>query len=168
MVGLPDLAGGGTSSLAGDVSGDGSVVVGYGSSANGQEAFRWTAAGGIVGLGDLPGGSTNSNAYSISGDGSVVVGLGTTADGNRAFIWDGASGMRNLQTVLANDYGQDLTGWTLTEARSISADGKTITGWGYHNGNIEGWVATIPEPSSLALLGAGLLALPRLRRWRRR
>jgi len=38
------------------VSGDGSVVVGYSRSALGPvgEAFRWTAAEGMVGLGGLP------------------------------------------------------------------------------------------------------------------
>ena len=46
-------------SNANAVSADGSVVVGYSSSAASgpfaTEAFRWTQAGGIVGLGDLPG-----------------------------------------------------------------------------------------------------------------
>ena len=73
--GLGDLAGGSIESGASGVSGDGSVVVGYGSSASGYEAFLWTSGSGMVGLGDLPGGSTESSAYGVSGDGSVVVGV---------------------------------------------------------------------------------------------
>ena len=43
MVGLGDLPGGDFSSIAQDVSDDGSVVVGIGNSASGEEAFRWTS-----------------------------------------------------------------------------------------------------------------------------
>jgi len=56
MVGLGDLPGGSFSSYADGVSANGSVVVGYGNSANGNEAFRWTQGTGMVGLGDLSGG----------------------------------------------------------------------------------------------------------------
>ena len=54
---LGDLPGGVFNSGANAVSGDGSVVVGTGSSASGSQAFRWTAGGGMVGLGFLPGGN---------------------------------------------------------------------------------------------------------------
>jgi probable HAF family extracellular repeat protein len=54
--GLGDLSGGSFYSYANGVSADGSVVVGRGSSANGNEAFRWTQGTGMVGLGDLSGG----------------------------------------------------------------------------------------------------------------
>ena len=50
MVGLGDLPGGSFDSCAYGVSGDGSLVVGNGSSASGGEAFRWTADGGMVDL----------------------------------------------------------------------------------------------------------------------
>ena len=54
------------------VSGDGSVVVGV-SGGLGGEAFRWTAAGGMVGLGRRPG-DYYSYARGVNADGSVVVG----------------------------------------------------------------------------------------------
>jgi hypothetical protein len=57
-----------SSSIA--VSADGSVVVGQGTSASNDEAFRWSAAGGMVGL--LPG--DYSAATGVSSDGTVVVG----------------------------------------------------------------------------------------------
>jgi len=127
MVGLGDLAGGSFASLATGTSSDGSVLAGYGNSASGQEAFRWTSGGGMVGLGDLAGGSFQSVANDISGDGSVVAGFGFSALGQEAFIWDAVNGMRNLKTVLVG-LGIDLTGYTLTNADGLSADGTIIVG----------------------------------------
>ncbi|MDH4240689.1 MAG: PEP-CTERM sorting domain-containing protein [Phycisphaerae bacterium] len=68
----------------------------------------------------------------------------------------------NLQTltVAKLDGGVDLTGRTLTEARGISEDGLTIVGHGNNpSGNTEVWMATIPEPSTLLLLGLGCVAV---------
>jgi len=168
MVGLSDLPGGNFSSRALDVSADGNVVVGVGHSASGYEAFRWTQDGGMVGLGDLPGGSFHSNAYAVSADGSVVVGFGDTDSGREPFIWDAANGLRNLKDVLVNDFGLDLTGWTLIDANDISADGLTIVGYGTNpDGNFEAWRAVVPVPGTLLLLGTGLLGLGAAG-WRRR
>jgi len=125
----------------------------------------------FTGLGDLDGGIFASAAYGVSGDGSVVVGLGTSDSGG-AVIWDSGHGMRSLQSVLTSDYGLDLTGWTLTRATGISADGTVIVGEGWHNGDSEAWQAiippiVIPEPSTCALLAAGLAGLMARRRQRR-
>jgi probable HAF family extracellular repeat protein len=151
MVGLGDLAGGSFDSQANSVSADGSVIVGRGTSASGSDAFRWTSDGGMVGLGP-----STSWALGVSGDGSVIVG---NASG-RAFIWDATHGVRTLSDVLVNDYGLDLTGWTLLrEAVDISADGTIIIGDGIHAGNQEAWIAVVPEPSTALLFGAGLAAL---------
>jgi probable HAF family extracellular repeat protein len=166
MVGLGDLSGGGFDSRAEGVSVDGSVVVGQSISANGKEAFRWTQGTGMVGLGDLSGGSFFSVAFGVSGDGSVIVGYGSSANGPEAFIWNSSQGMRSLKEVLSNDYGLNLTGWTLNDARVISADGLTVVGYGTNpSGNIEAWIArlnpqnnpSVPEPSSI--LGLGLFSL---------
>jgi probable HAF family extracellular repeat protein len=166
MVGLGDLPGGSFNSRAYGVSADGSVIVGYGNSASGSEAFRWTSGGGMVGLGDLPGGSFGSRANGVSADGSVVVGYDYSASGyGEAFIWDTANGMRNLKDVLVNDFSLNLTGWTLTRATGISANGLTIVGYGANpSGNTEAWGATIPEPATLLLFGLGGLALLRRKR----
>jgi probable HAF family extracellular repeat protein len=165
MVGLGDLAGGAFDSLALAVSDDGSVAIGQGASASGVEAFRWTSGGGMVGLGDLLGGGFFSQALAVSADGSVIVGTGTSASGSEAFIWDSTNGMQSLLTVLENDYGLDLTGWTLAEARGISDDGFSIVGYGTNpSGFTEGWIATIPEPSTVSLLGFGLAGIAVIRR----
>ena len=113
----------------------------------------------MVGLGDLPGGAFSSEASDVSADGRIVVGRGSSAAGQRATIWDATNGMRDLSIVLAS-LGVDLTGWTLTQATSISADGLTIVGVGTNpSGLTEGWIAVIPEPGTALLLGLGLAGL---------
>ena len=88
-----------------------------------------------------------------------------TALGLEAFIWDAAHGMRNLQQVLTTDYGLDLTGRRLKVAWGMSPDGSMIVGFGVSpNGSNEAFLATIPEPSGLWLLGAAALARLRRRR----
>ena len=73
--------------------------------------------------------------------------------------------MRNLRDVLSGDFGLDLTGWQLIAASAITPDGRTIVGTGFNSdGNQEAWIATIPEPGSLVLLGLGGLALGRRKR----
>ncbi|MCZ8119373.1 MAG: HAF repeat/PEP-CTERM domain-containing protein, partial [Microcystis sp. LE18-22.4A] len=144
MVGLSDLLGGGFGSDASGVSADGSIVVGWSRSTNGSEAFRWTQETEMVGLGDLPGGLFSSYATGVSADGSVVVGSGDSANDAEAFIWNSTQGMRSLQQVLTNDYGLDLTGWTLISAQAISADGLTVVGGGRNpSGNTEAWIARL-------------------------
>ncbi len=58
--------------------------------------------------------------------------------------------MRNLKQVLENDYGLDLTGWTLTYAGDISSDGNVIVGVGTNpDGDTEGWIAVL-DPGEAA------------------
>lgn len=159
MVGLGDLPGGRFGSRATAVSVDGQVVVGQGTSLStgfGDEAFRWTSAEGIVGLGTISG-SSSSIAHGVSGNGSVVVGKSGVA-----FIWDSFNGMRDLRSVLVNDFGlgSSLNGWSLSEANAVSVDGRAIVGFGINpSGDGEAWLVIIPEPSSLTLIAIGLSGL---------
>ncbi len=164
LVGLDYLLDEDSWSAAYSASFDGSVIVGEsGESIYRMEAFLWTQAGGMIGLGDLPGGDYFSRAFAVSDDGSVVVGESSTGF-NSAFIWDELNGMRNLKDVLEGDYGLDLIGWTLSSAMGISADGLTIVGYGSNpDGYQEGWIAIVPEPVTVLLLGVGGLMLRRRR-----
>jgi len=120
MTGLGDLEGGGFGSWAQGVSADGSIVVGHGESKLGdwpEEAFRWTAAGGMQGIGYLPGGSY-SYAEDISADGSVIVGWSENASGGQiAFRWTEAGGMQGIGPSGLGSY-----------AYGVSSDGSVVVG----------------------------------------
>ncbi len=109
-----------------------------------REAFLWES-GVTIGLSDLPGGDLDSQANGVS-DTGVVVGVGETASTGpirkEAFIWTADSGIRRLRDRLTDDFGLDLTGWVLSEANGVSADGLTIAGSGTNPlGKAEAWIA---------------------------
>jgi len=159
LVGLDELPGGPALNQANAVSDDGSVIVGQLSSG----AFRWTSSDGMVSLGLLPGGGqvpgeilriVGSGSNDVSADGSVIVGYSTSASSVEAFLWTSGGGMQNLRDLLIAGGATGLTGWTLSEATGISADGRTIVGFGTNPlGEREAWIATVPEPSTLARAG---------------
>jgi hypothetical protein len=158
-----------TSALA--VSSDGYVVLGFGEGRVKREAFRWTAADGMLGLGPM------FEASSVSADGSVIVGRselpGVIVPGEptpppELYVWTEGRGTRLLTDVLVNDCGLDISGWTLGRAMLVSPDGQTIVGTGLNPaGQLDVWTATLPEPSTLALGVVGALMLIRRRRGRR-
>jgi probable HAF family extracellular repeat protein len=157
MVGLGDLLFGAFSSEANAVSANGSVIVGGGTSGSGPEAFRWVPGLLMSGLGDLPGGDFYSVAYGVSGDGSTVVGRGLSALGVEAFIWDATNGMRNLKDVLSPDVGTALDGWTLAVATAISADGRTVVGFGTTPSGWPGaWLAYLADDISWSAQASGV------------
>ena len=152
MRGLGDLAGGEFDSTVVDLSADGTVVVGVGNFETrepgipGHEAFIWTEADGMVGLGHLSSNLPTSIARAVSDDGSTVVGISFIRSGEwEVFVWDKIRGMRPLKDVLEQEYGLDLSDWSLTEVGDISADGLTIVGSGFNwqEKREEGWVAKL-------------------------
>jgi probable HAF family extracellular repeat protein len=159
MPGLGDLPGGEVHSGARAILVDGSVIVGFGRSASGSEAFCWTEAGGMLGLGDLPGGIFSSAAVAVSADGMVIVGNSQTDTGSEAFIWAPEHGMRNLKSVLTAG-GLNLAGWTLSNARGISADGFTIVGVGINpEGQTEAWRASLAQLQTSVTSNSEMLPL---------
>ncbi len=126
----------------------------------------------MTGLGTLPNlGGLASVAQAVSADGSVVVGHISGGPPVGAFIWDETHGMRSLQGTLVDDFALDLTGWTLTSATGVSADGSTIVGEGINpDGFNEGWIAVlpVPEPAMEWLGAAAVTSLAYLARRRRR
>lgn len=143
---LPGLSSG--VSAANAISPDGTAIVGYSTSASGQEACIWIG-GTPTGLGDLPDGAFTSAALGASNGGTTIVGYGTSATGQEAIIWDATRGLRSLHDDLLSKGVTAVTGWTLTQASGISADGLTIVGYGTNpDGRTEGWIAHFPAPPS--------------------
>ncbi|HEX5010691.1 MAG TPA: PEP-CTERM sorting domain-containing protein [Planctomycetota bacterium] len=166
-VGLGDLPGGGFGGNAFGISADGNVIVGLSAASAGVFAFRWSdpAAGGsgMQSIGDIPGGSAFSRANGISADGSVIVGQSVGPSGMEAFVWTAATGCVSLKSLLTS-LGVDLNGWTLEVAQAISADGRTIVGYGPNpSGNYEGWVAHLGDAwTDLGRGIAGVAGVPAL------
>ena len=133
MQGIGALSGSTTfGSRAEAISADGSTIVGASrfsqNNTNTELAFLHTLTEGMISLGTLGGGVLgSSHAFDVSADGRVVVGISSPG---KAFIWTAGQGMRDLEDVLTNDYGLDLTGWDLENAYSISDDGLEIVGVG--------------------------------------
>ncbi len=174
LVGLGDLPGGAFFSQAAAVSADGSTIVGCGTSSGqqafqGQQAFRWTAATGMVALDLLPG-WISTCARAVSGDGSVVVAEAQTDINGlyEAFIWTPAMGPRSLRDFLRYDVGIDMTGWWPIAAASISDDGRYVVGSAYNRYDFaEAYLARLPEPATAALLLFALGVLRNIRPPRR-
>jgi probable HAF family extracellular repeat protein len=141
-------------------SADGNVRVGHSQSNLVQpnltgEPCRWV--GDVPqGLGGLAGGDKSGAATSTNNDGSVVVGYSNVGGSAiRAFLWTPAAGMRDLASVLTNDYGLNLAGWTLEGASMITPDGSVIVGNGTNpSGFMEGWIATLGCATSTSLCTA--------------
>jgi len=154
---------GGNRSGAASVSADGRVVVGVSDNAFGYaRAFRWEN-GIMQDLGTL--GGRESVAMDVTADGRVVV--GAAEDATRwwyAFRWTATGGMENLNIT----YTRLLTpGSALWQASAISPDGRYIVGYGLNatTRRVEGFLLdTVPEPTSLLMLGVGLAGLLGLRR----
>lgn len=112
-------------SVATDVSADGSVVIGWTASAQrpgAWEPFRWSAATGMVGMGFLPyPGNHSGRATAVSADGQVIVGWTGYQGYPRAFRWTSASGMQPLPlrwpTSTFDSY-----------AHAVSSDGSVVLG----------------------------------------
>lgn len=100
------------------ISADGETVVGWASSGNGREAFRWSEPEGMIAMGDLPAGSFDSWATGVSADGPVIVGLAVNP-GPTSFRWTSGTGMVDL--------GRPV-GASGSEAWGVSADGSVVVG----------------------------------------
>ena len=124
---LSDLPGGRSFSFGLDVSADGQVVVGQGSSSLGSEAFRWTQASGMVSIGAAP----LSAASAASADGGVIVGRLLNLV---PFRWTQATGPVVLPFLPGGNQG---------EALGVSASGAVVVGQsdGVINGNGSGNLA---------------------------
>jgi probable HAF family extracellular repeat protein len=161
-----DPGSGWTYAYASAISSDGTKIVGQRRAGALGEACLWDN-GVATGLGS-PAGFDAAYATGVSADGSVVIGNSIedffAFDETTPWLWTEEDGLRFLEDVLADDYGLDLTGWTLTQVRGISDDGQTLVGNGLGPHGAEAWIAHIPEPTSLSLLAIGAFSFLRRRR----
>ncbi len=150
-------------STARAISYDGQAITGFAYISNGMErAFRWAPEEGMMPLEQLTDGRTPRYGFAISGDGCVIGGGSSGLEA--AYIWDTENGSRDLKFLLEQEFGFDLTDWRLTLVTGLSYDGLIIVGNGVNPfGQEEAWVVTLPEPTTLLLLGLGAVMLRRKR-----
>ncbi|MEX0331555.1 MAG: hypothetical protein AB3N64_09050 [Puniceicoccaceae bacterium] len=132
---LGDLPGGAERTRPLAISGDGSTVVGWSSSANGDsEAFRWTSKG-IEELGDLSTSRFESKATGITYDGKVVLGEGIVARNGfatpQAAIWSDEGWITGLGFLPG--------GYDRTYVIDCSADGTLVVGTGFSENGSQTW-----------------------------
>ena len=116
FMGLGDLPGGTFESYATDISGDGSVVVGFSSGAAGVDyAYRWTRDAGMTALG-----TAGAGQIVVSTDGSTVVGNTELNPNGVPFRWTQQSGALPLPLR--------VTGNLSAYANGVNGDGSVVVG----------------------------------------
>lgn len=138
---LHDGAGSPLTGLVWDCNHDGSIVVGYGSDGvqgGGLRALMWTSTG-LEYMGGL-----NGAAFRVSDTGQTVVGHARINGPSEAFMWTPALGAVGLKQYLHDFHGLDLPDVELSHAYGVSADGRTMAGWG----SPTDWVVRLPAARS--------------------
>lgn len=125
------------------VSPDGELALGFSFSARGQEAFEWTALGGLRPLPALESGRTVSTAYAATADRSSIVGFCDDGEGHRhAVRWVRVGSTFIIQRL------EDLPGGRIDcSAHAITPDGSIIVGYGSAEDATFAtvWIGTLPR-----------------------
>ncbi|MEA5557688.1 hypothetical protein [Nodularia spumigena] len=118
---------GGTIALATGISGDASIVVGWGNALGSFYGCRWTSSTGVQSLGALPGGASSA-AYAISRDGSLIAGTSEwTGPGTRATLWPSVGSPFSIGV---------LGGGTNSFARAVSVNNLVVVGDSEHQNDV--------------------------------
>lgn len=138
---------------ASDVSGDGNWIVGQGGFGEPYRYNRSTGQTQLLGVINPDAFFPSRGATGVSDDGRTVVGFerdfANPFGGQFGTIWIEGLGINDL-SVFARNAGVPVPdGVNLTIPLAISADGSTIAGL---DNFFNGFIVTIPEPASLALL----------------
>ena len=125
------------------VSADGQTIVG-GAYDFGNSAWIWRPQTGVQPIEVFGSGDNAFTALDVSDNGKVVVGFSRKGRRTRAFIWVKGKGTIFLDRYLANHGAVVPDGWSLNVANVISADGRTIYGWGFNpDGLVEMYKAVL-------------------------
>jgi len=116
---------------AGGISADGLWVSGGQGFSNNYQAWKWSAATGIIDIGPAPSSGWRGAATGLTADGSKAIGFyrpwPAPATFGRGFIHTDVDGMLDL-TDFATASGIDLQGAILALPLGISQDGSTVVG----------------------------------------
>jgi hypothetical protein len=144
---------------ASDVSSDGQWVTGNGVSANGFQAWRWSAATGGINIGPAPTAGWRGSSVATNADGSRILlfyrpfpGPATFGQG---FIWTPEDGMVNLNTWLTNKGVVIPAGVVLALPLDISSDGNTLVGVARNGASTFGFAVILDTPCPADLDGDG-------------
>jgi probable HAF family extracellular repeat protein len=123
------------------ISPDGDVIVGIAyndyNEAVGFRNIRQGTRRVNISLGDPPAGFTGVYPRRTNQDGSIIVGSMRKSDGTyRAMRWTQAGGLEDLNVT----YASLLQGAVLAEAFDITPDGRYIVGYGFKDGQQQGFI----------------------------
>lgn len=145
---------GGINGEAQAVSADGNTIVG-GNYDFGSKAWIWRPNTGVLPLettapaSDAPASPAAYVALDVSDNGKVVVGFVRAGFDTRAWIWRRKQG----RVIFLDDFIKQRgaivpEGWSLSSAALVSADGKTVYGWGVNPDNaIEMFKVVLNSPA---------------------
>ncbi len=144
-----DYSDSGAINALGQITGGGTIAT----PGSNLHAFLWRSGLGMEDLGTLGGASSFGRSINNS---DQIVGESTISNGDyHAFVWSPSGGMQDLNALIAPN-----SGWILQYGTAINNEGQ-IVGYGMNpDGASDAFLLTpVPEPSALALLGLGGLAL---------